>query len=122
LPSTFSQTFTVLVVPDLLLTASTSPTIATTGAVVTATTSVTNVASVRRVVTVTETVSSVSPSGGVYQIASSAVTHNMKPGQTLDHSFTFDVGAKVPRGAYTFTATASDLTGSVTSTATFTIT
>ncbi|HEV2034230.1 MAG TPA: LamG-like jellyroll fold domain-containing protein [Candidatus Dormibacteraeota bacterium] len=107
---------------DLQLALSITPGLATTGTPVTASVSLINTASVSRTVTLTSAFSYVSPTGQHFTITGAKVTFTMAAGQTVARSFTFKVPSYVPRGTYSFSATASDVTGSVTSAATFIVT
>ena len=120
-PSIVIKSFTVTVRPDIKLTLSIAPAIAITGTTVTASVSLTNTASVTRKVTVATTFSYISPSGQTYIFTTSSETFTMRAGQTIARSFNFVVTKNLPRGTYSITAIASDVTGSVNSTATFVV-
>ncbi len=116
--TTVAATFKVAVLVDLRLAASVTPSTATTGMVVTGSISLTNSSFVSRTVIVVATFSRVSPKGPV-TVASYKVTINLAAGQTVARSFTFKVSRESPQGMYTFSANATDVTGSVSSSATF---
>jgi hypothetical protein len=120
-PATVSGTFTVTVLVDLNLAVSVTPSTATTGTVVTGSVSLTNSGSVSRTVTLVATFSFVSPTGAITASSTKAII-KLDAGQTATRSFTFKVLKSSPRGAYSFTSTASDVTGSVSSAATFNVT
>ena len=115
---TANLTVTTTTGSDLRLAISTTPSTATTGTVVTASISLTNTASVSRTVTLVTTFSYVSPTGQV-AMTSSKVTITLAAGQTVTRSFTFKVASYFPRGTYSFSTTASDVTGPVSSSTTF---
>ena len=121
-PAAVSATFTVTVLADLRVAVSVSPSSATTGTAVTGSISLTNNAIVSRNVTLAGSFTFVSPTSQTSTIASSSETVTVTAGQTLARSLTFKVSKQMARGTYSFTATASDVTGSVTSTATFKVT
>jgi hypothetical protein len=121
-PTTVSATFTVTVVVDLKVAASITPSTATTGAVVTASASLTNSALVSRTVSVVGTFTFVSPTGQTNTVASSNMTITLAAGQTVSRSFALKVSKQMARGTYTFTVTASDITGSVSSSSMFKVT
>jgi hypothetical protein len=121
-PSTVSATFTVTVVVDLRLAVSVKPSTATNGTIVTGSISLTNDASVKRVVTGVAKFSFVSPTGQTTTFKTSKFTITLAAGQTVTRSTTFKVSSRIPRGTYEVSVTASDVTGAVSSTATFTVT
>jgi hypothetical protein len=121
-PPTVSATFTVTVLVDLNVSVSVAPTTATTGAKVVGSVSLTNVSAVSRTVTLVETFSFLSPTGETITLTSSSVTIHLAPGQTVTRSVTFKVTRDLTRGTYSFAATASDLAGSTTTSATFNVT
>src|SRR5216683_441372 len=92
-PATVSATFTVTVLVDLNVAVSVAPTTATTGTKVVGTISLTN----------------------------SSMTIHLDPGQTVNRLVTFKVTRDLPRGTYAFSATASDVTGSTSDSATFNV-
>jgi len=121
-PATASATFTITAVVDLDVAASVTPSTATTGTLVKGTISLANDAAVSRTVTVVAKVDYVSPNGQIHTFTSSKVTIKLSAGQTVSRSNTFKVTRDLPRGTYTFVVTASDVTGSTSSSATFTVT
>jgi hypothetical protein len=121
-PATVSATFTVTVLVDLNVTASVAPTNAPTGTKVTGTISLTNDSAVSRTVTLVETFSFLSPTGQTITLTSSSMTIHLAPGQTVTRSVSFKVTRDLARGTYAFAATASDVTGSTTASATFNVT
>jgi len=121
-PSVVTGHFTITVGVDLQLLLSITPQTATTGTVVTASASLTNNASVARQVTVRGTFIFVSPNGQTRQFSSVSQTIALAPGQTIARTFAFKVPRDAPRGTYSFTATATDVTGSISSAAAFTVT
>src|SRR5216683_299397 len=121
-PATVSATFTVTVLVDLNVAVSLAPTTAPTGTKVIGTISLTNDSTVSRTVTLTDSFSYVSPTGQTITLVSSSVTIHLDPGQTVIRSATFKVTRDLPRGTYSFAATASDVTGSTSDSATFNVT
>jgi hypothetical protein len=117
-----TATLTVNATVDLRLALSITPATATNGTVVTASASLTNTASATRTVTLVATFSYVSPAGQTTTVTSSTATITLAAGQTIARSFTFKISSYIPRGTYMFTATASDVTGSVNSSTTFKVT
>jgi hypothetical protein len=120
--ATGTASLTVISAVDLRLATSITPSTATTGTVVTATASLSNTAAVSRAVTLMSAFTYVSSTGQIVTVTGATTTITLAAGQTLARSFTLKVPSFLPRGTYTFTATASDVTGSVTSTATFKVT
>ncbi len=120
--ATGTATLNVISVVDLRLAISITPSTATTGTVVTATASLSNTAAVSRAVTLTSAFSYVSSTGQIVTVTGATTTITLAAGQTVARSFTLKIPSYLPRGTYTFTATAADVTGSVTSTATFKVT
>jgi hypothetical protein len=90
--------------------------------VVTGSIALTNAALVSRKVTLVGSITFVSPTGQTSTIASSSETVTVTAGQTLARSLSFKVSKQMARGTYTFTVTASDVTGSVSSRSTFRVT
>jgi hypothetical protein len=121
-PSTVSATFTVTVLVDLTVAASVAPATAPTGTKVIGTISLTNDSAVSRTVTLVEIFSFLSPTGQTITLTSSSMTIHLAPGQTVTRSVSFKVTRDLARGTYSFAATASDLTGSTTASATFNVT
>jgi hypothetical protein len=121
-PPTVSATFTVTVLVDLRLTVSVSPIAATTGQVVTGSLSLVNSASVSRAVTAVAKFKFVSGTGQTTTFKTSKFTITLAAGQTFARSITFKVSSQFPRGTYLFSVTASDVTGAVSSSATFKVT
>jgi hypothetical protein len=121
-PATVSATFTVTVLVDLNVAVSVAPTTATTGTKVIGTISLTNDSTVGRTVTLVDTFSFVSPVGQTITLISSSMTIHLDPGQTVTRLVSFKVTRNLPRGTYSFTATASDVTGSTSGSATFNVT
>jgi hypothetical protein len=121
-PAAVSATFTVTVLVDLRVAVSVTPSSATTGTAVTGSITLTNNAITSRKVTLLDSFTFVSPSGQTSTIASSTETVTLTAGQTLARSLTFKVSKQMARGTYSFTVKASDVTGSVTTTATFKVT
>jgi hypothetical protein len=113
-PATVSATFTVTVLVDLNVTASVAPSEATTGTLVTGSVSVTNTGSAARTVTLVA-----SFIDGNVTVTSTKAVVKLNPGQTAVRTFTYRVSKGSPRGSYSFSATASDVTGTVISAATF---
>jgi hypothetical protein len=64
----------------------------------------------------------VSPTGQTITLISSSMTIHLDPGQTVTRLVSFKVTRDLPRGTYSFTATASDVTGSTSDSATFNVT
>jgi hypothetical protein len=120
--ATGTATLNVISAVDLRLAISITPSTATTGTVVTATASLSNTAAVSRAVTLMSAFSYVSSTGQIVTVTGVTTTITLAAGQTVTRSFTLKIPSYLPRGTYTFTATASDVTGSVTSTATFKVT
>src|SRR5216683_1353652 len=121
-PATVSATFTVTVLVDLNVAVSVAPTTATTGTKVVGTISLTNGSAVSRTVTLVDTFSFVSATGQTITLTSSSMTIHLDPGQTVNRLVTFKVTRDLPRGTYAFSATASDVTGSRSDSATFNVT
>src|SRR6266849_1330877 len=121
-PATVSATFTVTVLVDLNVAVSVAPTTATTGTKVVGTISLTNGSAVSRTVTLVDTFSFVSATGQTITLTSSSMTIHLDPGQTVNRLVTFKVTRDLPRGTYAFSATASDVTGSTSDSATFNVT
>jgi hypothetical protein len=121
-PATVSATFTVTVLVDLNVAVSVAPTTATTGTKVIGTISLSNDSTVGRTVTLVDTFSFVSPTGQTITLISSSMTIHLDPGQTATRLVVFKVTRALPRGTYSFTATASDVTGSTSDSATFNVT
>jgi hypothetical protein len=121
-PATVSATFTVTVLVDLNVAVSVAPTTATTGTKVVGTITLTNDSAVSRTVTLVNSFSFVSPTGQTATLISSSMTIHLDPGQTVIRSVTFKVVRDLPRGTYSFTASASDVTGSTSDSATFDVT
>ena len=121
-PRTASATFTVTVQVDLRLTVSVTPSTARTGTVVTGNVSLTNRASVSRTVTAIAKFSFVSSTGQISTLKTSRITITLAARQTVTRSFTFRVSGEFPRGTYVFSVTASDVTGTVSSSAPFKVT
>jgi hypothetical protein len=63
-----------------------------------------------------------SPTGQTITLTSSAMTIHLAPGETVTRSVSFKVTRDLTRGTYSFAATASDVTGSTTASATFNVT
>ena len=121
-PATVSATFKVTVLVDLNVTASVAPTTAPTGTKVIGTISLTNDSAVSRTVTLVETFSFLSPTGQTITLTSSSMTIHLAPGETVTRSVSFKVTRDLTRGTYSFAATASDVTGSTSASATFNVT
>jgi outer membrane protein assembly factor BamB len=107
---TGSQTVTITPAVDLVLKLSVNPSTATTGTTVTASASLTNTSAVARSVTVNATVRYVS-SSGTFTFSTSTVTVTLAGGQTVGQNFSFTIDRNTPRGTYTVTVTATDVTG-----------
>jgi hypothetical protein len=120
-PATVSATFAVTVLVDLNVAASVSPSAATTGTLVTGTVSVTDTGSVSRTATVVLTFAFDSPSGAITVSSTKAIV-KLAAGQGATRTITFKVSKSSPRGTYSFIATVSDVTGTVSSTEIFTVT
>src|SRR5229473_2758607 len=121
-PATVSATFTVTVLVDLNVAVSVAPTSAITGTKVVGTMSLTNDSAASRTVTLVDTFSFVSATGQTITLTSSSMTIHLDPGQTVNRLVTFKVTRDLPRGTYAFSATASDVTGSTSDSATFNVT
>src|SRR6266851_1571129 len=121
-PATVSATFKVTVLVDLNVAVSVAPATATTGTKVIGTISLTNGSAVSRTVTLVDTFSFVSATGQTITLTSSSMTIHLDPGQTVNRLVTFKVTRDLPRGTYAFSATASDVTGSTSDSATFNVT
>ena len=119
-PATVSAAFTVTVLVDLNLAASVSPSTATTGTLVTGSVSLTNTGSVSRTVTVILAFTYDSPSGAK-TVGSVKAIVKLNAGQTVTRTLTFKVAKSSSRGTYEFSSTASDVAGTVSSSATFTV-
>jgi hypothetical protein len=104
-------------VTDLILKARVSPPSATTGQTVTASASLTNAASVQRDVTLSATFAY----NTAFSVSTPAITVKVPAGKTYAGSFPIRIPASIPRGTYAVTLRASDLTGTVTATATLTV-
>jgi hypothetical protein len=115
-----SAAFTVTVLVDLNLAASVSPSTATTGTLVTGSVSLTNTGSVSRTVTVILAFTYDSPSGAK-TVGSVKAIVKLNAGQTVTRTLTFKVAKSSSRGTYEFSSTASDVAGTVSSSATFTV-
>jgi hypothetical protein len=113
---TGSQTVTITPAVDLDLRLSVDPSTATTGTTVTASASLTNTSAVTRSVTLTATFKYVS-AYGTFTFSSSTVSVTLAGGQTLAQSFPFTVDQNTPRGNYTVTVTATDVSGTASATA-----
>jgi outer membrane protein assembly factor BamB len=113
---TGSQTVTITPAVDLDLRLSVNPSTATTGTTVTASASLTNTSSVTRSATLMATLRYVS-AYGTFTFSTSTVTVTLAAGQTLAQSFPFTVDQNTPRGNYTVTVTATDVSGTVSATA-----
>jgi outer membrane protein assembly factor BamB len=113
---TGSQTVTITPAVDLDLRLSVNPSTATTGTTVTASASLTNNSAVTRSVTLQATLRYVS-AYGTFTFSTSTVTVTLAAGQTLAQSFPFTVDQNTPRGNYTVTVTATDVSGTVSATA-----
>jgi outer membrane protein assembly factor BamB len=113
---TGSQTVTITPAVDLDLRLSVNPSTATTGTTVTASASLTNNSAVARSVTLSATFRYVS-AYGTFTFSTSTVTVTLAAGQTLAQSFPFTVYQNTPRGNYTVTVTATDVSGTVSATA-----
>jgi helix-turn-helix protein len=55
-------------------------------------------------------------------VSSTKAVVKLAPGQTATRTFTYKVSKSSARGTYSFVATESDVTGAVSSSATFTVT
>jgi hypothetical protein len=121
-PATVSARFTVTVLVDLHVAVSVAPSTAPTGTKVVGSVSLKNASLVSRTVTLVETFSYLSPTGQTVTVTSSSMTIHLAPGQTVTRSVSFKVTPDLPRGTYSFAATASDATGSTRASATFAVT
>jgi hypothetical protein len=119
-PAAVSATFAVTVLVDLNLAASVSPSTATTGTLVSGKVSLTNAGTASRTVTVILTFTFDSP-GGATTVSRTKATVKLNAGQTATRTLTFKVSKSAWRGTYAFSSTASDVTGTVSSSATFTV-
>jgi hypothetical protein len=121
-PSTVSIGFFISVLADLQIATSTSPATAGAHTTVTTTAAVTDLGAVSRKTTISYAVTFTAASGRTSTVAASKGTVTIKPGQTVTRSFAFAVKNSTPRGTYTVTVTASDVTGSVSQISTFVVT
>jgi CARDB len=115
-PATVSETFTITVLVDLNVTTSVAPSTATIGTLVTGTVSLMNSGSAARTVTLIATFSV-----GDVTITSTKAVVKLNPGQSAVRTFTYRVSKGSPPGTYSFAATASDVTGTVSSATTFSV-
>jgi hypothetical protein len=120
-PSTIQAVFHVIVIPDLQLAATTSPTTATAHTTVTSTAVVTNIGATSRKVTITYTVFFTDGSGHQSVVASDKAVVTAGSGQTVSRAFSFPVKNTTPAGTYLVVVTASDETGSVSQSSTFVV-
>jgi HYR domain-containing protein len=121
-PATVTAAFHVTVVPDLQLAISVSPTTATAHTTVTTTTYATNLGTVSRKVTLSYSVTFTDSSGNTSVVASDKAEVTIAPGQTATRSFSFAVKNSTPTGTYQVAVTASDDTGSVSQSGSFSVT
>jgi galactose oxidase-like protein/HYR domain-containing protein len=121
-PPAVSAKFTVTVLVDLRLALSVTPSTAKTGTVVTGSISLTNNGSVSRAVTAVAKFNFVSSTGQTTTLKTSKVTITLAARQTVTRSFTFKISSEFARGTYVFSVTASDVTGAVSSSASFKVT
>ena len=119
-PATVSTTFAVTVLVDLSLAVSVSPSTATTGTLVTGSVSLTNLGSVVRTVTVILTFTFDGPNGATTVTSTKAIV-KLTAGQRTMRTSTFKVSKSAARGTYEFSATASDMTGTASSSASITV-
>ena len=119
-PATVSTTFAVTVLVDLSLAVSVSPSTATTGTLVTGSVSLTNLGSVGRTVTVILTFTFDGPNGATTVTSTKAIV-KLRAGQRTVRTSTFKVSKGAARGTYQFSATASDMTGTASSSASITV-
>lgn len=105
---------------DLNLTLSVNPSSATAGTPVTVSASITNNSTSSQSVTLQTSFTFVGL-GGSFTFSGQPVTFTLAGGQTIARSTTFFVSYSMPKGAYTVTGTATDASGSVSSTATLTV-
>jgi hypothetical protein len=119
-PATVSATFPVTVYADLNLAVSVNPSTATAGTLVTGSVSLTNLGSVGRTVSVILTFTFDGPNGATTVSSTKAIV-KLSAGQTATRTGTFRVSKSSARGTYEFSATASDVTGTVNSSATITV-
>jgi HYR domain/CARDB/Galactose oxidase, central domain len=115
-PATVSATFSVTVLVDLNVTVTVAPSAATTGTLVTGSVSVTNTGSVAKTVTLFAAFRF-----GDITFTSTKAIVKLNPGQTATRTLTYRVSKSAPRGAYSFSATATDVTGIISSAATFSV-
>jgi galactose oxidase-like protein len=120
-PSTVQSLFHVTVIPDLQLTATSSPTSATAHTTVTTTAQVTNIGATPRKTTITYTVYFVDSSGNQSVVATDKAVVTVNPGQTTSRSFSYAVKNSTPTGTYLVAVTATDDTGGVSQSSTFTV-
>jgi hypothetical protein len=117
-----SAKFTVTVLVDLRLAVSVTPSTAKTGSVVTGNVSLTNNGSFSRAVTAVAKFNFVSSTGQTTTLKTSKVTITLAARQTVTRSFTFKISSEFPRGTYTLSVSASDITGAVSYSAPFKVT
>ena len=120
-PSTVQEIFHVIVVPDLQLAATTGPTSATAHTTVTTTAAVTNIGATSRKTTINYTVYSVDAAGNQTAVTTVKAVVTVNPGQTVSRSFAYAVKNSTPAGNYLVVVTASDDTGTVSQSSTFTV-
>ena len=120
-PSVVQTTFHVTVVPDLQLTASTSPTNATAHTTVTTTAAVKNIGAASRKATITYTVYFIDASGNTSTVTTNKAVVTVNPGQTVSRSFSLAVKNSTGAGTYEVVVSTSDETGTVSQTSTFTV-
>ena len=105
---------TALAASDLAVQLVVNPPMATTGQTITATESVTNSSANRQNVTLTHTLQG--------PLSGSDTQHiTLAPGQTYTQTRSYAVTATTPRGMYTVTASATDKSGTATTSASYTI-
>jgi len=120
-PSTVQAIFHVIVIPDLKLASSTSPATATAHTTVTTTAAVTNIGAVSRKTSITYTVSFTDASGNTSVVATDKAVVSVSPGQTASRAFSFAVKSSTPAGTYTVVVAATDETGTVSLSSSFTV-
>jgi len=119
--STVQAIFHVIVIPDLKLASSTSPATATAHTTVTTTAAVTNIGAVSRKTSITYTVSFTDASGNTSVVATDKAVVSVSPGQTASRAFSFAVKSSTPAGTYTVVVAATDETGTVSLSSSFTV-
>ncbi len=105
-------------ITDLILKASVSPASATTGQIVNVSASLTNAANVQRNVTLSATFAY----NTAFSFSTPPITFKVPAGKTYGGTIPIRIPASLPRGTYSVMLRASDVTGTVTATATLIVT